>query len=145
MRKLMTLLALGLLCSSAMGQAIYQWTDERGIVQFGQLPPANTPYQKRDIRSPLPIGGELRSPATPSPAVDTSDADAAQRQQQRAEEEQRLTYCTQLRADLIILQDNPRLRRTNADGEVERIGEDERQQLIQQAGQNLQEHCQGVN
>lgn len=145
MRKLMTLLALSLMCSSAMGQAVYQWTDERGIVQFGQLPPADAPYQKRDIRSPLPIGGELRSPATPSTTAETADADAVQRQQQRAAEEQRLTYCTQLRADLTTLQDNPRLRRTNADGEVERIGEDERQQLIQQAEQNLQEHCQDVN
>lgn len=145
MRKLMTLLALSLLCSSAMGQAIYQWTDERGIVQFGQLPPANTPYQQHDIRSPLPLGGELRSPAIPVADTETSDAAHAQRQQERAEDEQRLTYCTQLRADLITLQDNPRLRRTNTEGEVERIGEDERQQLIQQTEQNLQEHCQGVN
>ena len=145
MRTLMTLLTLSLLCSSAMGQAIYQWTDERGVAQFGQLPPANTPYQKRDIRAPAPIGGELRTPTPPAAAADTSDADGAQRQQQRAEEEQRIVYCSQLRADLITLQNNPRLRRTNADGEVERIGEDERQQLIQESRDNLEEHCQGVN
>ena len=145
MRKLMTLLALSLLCSSAMGQAIYQWTDERGVVQFGQLPPANTPYQQRDIRAPAPIGGELRTPDAPTAAPQTTAADAEQRQQQRAAEQQRIAYCSQLRADLITLQDNPRLRRTNADGEVERIGEDERQQLIQQARDNLEEHCKGIS
>ncbi len=42
-------------------------------------------------------------------------------------------YCEQLRNDLTTMQDNPRLRRTNAEGEVERIGEDERQHLILQA------------
>lgn len=141
MRKLMTLLALSMVCSAAMGQQIYQWTDDRGVVQFGQQPPANTPYQKRDIRAPLPIGGELRTPADPVTETDTTDADTEQRQQQRAEEEQRITYCAQLRADLITLENNPRLRRTNADGEVERIGEDERQQMIQEARENLQEHC----
>lgn len=145
MRKLMTLLTLSLMCSSAAGQAIYQWTDERGVVQFGQLPPADTPYQKRDIRAPAPIGGELRTPATPPPPADSTAADTTQRQQQDAEAAQRLAYCSQLRADLVTLQSNPRLRRTNADGEVERIGEDERQQLIQESRDNLETHCQGVN
>lgn len=146
MRKLMTLLVLGLLCSSALGQQIYQWTDERGVVQFGQLPPANTPYHQRDIRAPAPIGGELRDPAPLQTETSTTEANgsAEQRQQQRAEAEQRIAYCAQLRADLTTLQNNPRLRRTNADGEVERIGEDERQRLIQEAQQNLQEHCQNA-
>ena|SRR5690554_3451336 len=146
MRKLMTLLALSLLCSSAMGQQIYQWTDERGVVQFGQLPPADTPYHQRDIRAPAPIGGELRKPAPLQTETDTTEADARaeQRQQQREQAEQLLAYCAQLRGDLATMQNNPRLRRTNADGEVERIGEDERQRLIQATQQNLQEQCQSA-
>lgn len=146
MRKLMTLLALSLLCSSAMGQQIYQWTDERGVVQFGQLPPANTPYHQRDLRAPAPIGGELRSPPPLQTGIDTTEADARaeQRQQQREAAERLLVYCGQMRGDLVTMQNNPRLRRTNADGEVERIGEDERQRLIQETQQNLQEHCQNA-
>lgn len=146
MRKLMTLLALSLLCASAMAQQIYQWTDEQGVVQFGELPPADTPYHQRDIRAPAPIGGVLRPPPTLQTETDTTEADARaeERQQQREAAEQLIAYCTQLRGDLTTLQNNPRLRRTNAEGEVERIGEDERQRLIQEAQQNLQEHCQNA-
>lgn len=144
MRKLMTLLAWSLLCSSAMGQQIYQWKDERGVTQFGQLPPANTTYHQRDLRAPLPIGGELREPPPLPAATDRRvvEAEAERRQQQRAATAQLIAYCAQLRGDLTTLQDNPRLRRTNAEGEVERIGEDERQRLIQQTQHNLQEQCQ---
>lgn len=142
MRKSMTLMALALFCTSAAGQQIYQWTDAQGRVQFSQLPPANTPYQQRDIRAPAPIGGELREPAAPA-TVDSAqtEAQAQQRQQEQARAEQLHTYCQQLRTDLKTLQDNPRLRRTNADGEVERIGEDERQRLIADTQANLEQHC----
>src|SRR5690606_23402233 len=118
MRKSMTLMALALFCTSAAGQQIYQRTDAQGRVQFSQLPPANTPYQQRDIRAPAPIGGELREPAAPA-TVDPAqtEAQAQQRQQEQARAEQLRTYCQQLRTDLKTLQDNPRLRRTNADGE----------------------------
>lgn len=142
MRKLMILVTLSLLCSSVAAQQIYQWKDERGRMQFGQLPPADTPYQPLDIRAPAPIGGELRAP-TPPPPVDHEAIEAAeqQRREQQAQAALNETYCEQLRRDLTTLQDNPRLRRTNADGEVERIGEDERQRLIQQTQENLGKRC----
>jgi len=112
-------------------------------MQFGQLPPANTPYQPLDIRAPAPIGGELRAPAPrPTEPRNNAQADAAeQRRLQQAQAESKKTYCEQLRKDLTTMQDNPRLRRTNAEGEVERIGEDERQRLIQETQDNLKEHC----
>lgn len=144
MRKLTTLLALCLLCSSVMSQPIYQWTDERGVVQFGQLPPVNTPYRQLDIRAPAPIGGELRAPAPLPAAPSKEDTDRQRRQQQAIAEAAELNraYCEQIQQDLTTMQNNPRLRRTNADGEVERIGEDERQQLIQQRQKELHTHCQ---
>src|SRR5690606_33978911 len=129
-------------CTSAAGQQIYQWTDAQGRVQVRQLPPANTPYQHRDIPAPAPIGGELREPATPA-TVDPgqTEAQAQQRRQGQARAEQLRTYCQQLRTDLKTLQDNPRLRRTNADGEGERIGEDARQRLSADTQANLEQHC----
>ena len=144
MRKLMTLATLSLLCCSASAQQIYQWTDERGRTQYGQLPPANTPYQQVDIRAPAPIGGQLRAPASIPPTLDRTDADRAseERVRERKRSEATQEMCEQLEKDLTTLENNPRLRRTKADGEVERIGEDERQQLIQQTRDNLQKHCQ---
>lgn len=142
MRKLMTLVTLSLLCSAATAQQIYQWTDAQGRAQFGQLPPANTPYQAVDIRAPAPIGGQLRAPVSvPSETAEAkAERVAEQRRLQQAEEEL-VRYCERLRQDITTMENNPRLRRTNADGEVERIGEDERQLLIQQAQEKLQEHC----
>lgn len=144
MRKLMTLATLSLLCCSASAQQIYQWTDERGRTQYGQLPPANTPYQQVDIRAPAPIGGQLRAPASIPTTLDRTDADRAGEERVRARKRSEATQemCEQLEKDLTTLENNPRLRRTKADGEVERIGEDERQQLIQQTRDNLQKHCQ---
>lgn len=142
MRKLITLVTLSLICSAAAAQQIYQWTDERGTVQFGQLPPADTPYQPLNIRAPAPIGGQLRAPATVPTAPPRENVTSAVRQREQRQAEATREYCQQLRKDLTTLQDNPRLRRTNAEGEVERIGEDERQRLIQLAQGNLQEHCQ---
>ena len=143
MRKLMTLATLSLFCCSATAQQIYQWTDERGRTQYGQLPPANTSYQQVDIRAPAPIGGQLRAPAGTPAAPDRAEAARAteERQRERARAEATQAMCEELEKDLTSLENNPRLRRTNADGEVERIGEDERQQLIQQTRDNLQQHC----
>ena len=75
--------------------------------------------------------------------ADTSAADTAaeQRRQQRAEAEQRSAACEKVRSNLDTLLNNPRLRRTTADGEVERIGEDERQLMISKAQDNLRENC----
>lgn len=142
MRKLITFVTLSLICSAAAAQQIYQWTDERGTVQFGQLPPANTPYQPLNIRAPAPISGQLRAPATVPSEPARDDVSSAARQVEQQQAQALKEYCEQLGKDLITMQDNPRLRRTNAEGEVERIGEDERQRLIQLAQRNLQEHCQ---
>lgn len=142
MRKFMTLATLSLLCFSAAAQQIYQWADEQGRPQFGQLPPADRSYQQLDIRAPAPIGGQLRAPAA-LPERDnhaTTSQPPKSRQQQAAADELK-SYCEQLERDLVTLQNNPRLRRTNADGEVERLGEDERQRLMQQVRDNVEQHC----
>lgn|SRR5690606_9859125 len=143
MHKLMIALTLGLLSSSAMAQQMYQWKDARGVVQYGQLPPAGVPYQQIRVQPSPPPGGQLRDPAPLPLQPDTSGREAAaqQRKLERAEAEQRAAACDKLRGNLETLLNNPRLRRTNEAGEVERIGEDERQRLISQAQENLQENC----
>lgn len=142
MQKLMIALALGLLSSSAMAQQMYQWKDERGVVQYGQLPPAGVPYQQIRVQPSPPPGGQLREPPPLPLQPDTSARDAAeQRNFERAQAEQRAAACDKLRSNLETLLNNPRLRRTNEAGDVERIGEDERQRLISQAQENLQENC----
>lgn len=145
MHKFLSVLVLSLLCSSAIAQHVYQWTDDRGVVQYGQRPPVDGRYQQIDIKTAPPPGGAVRKPAPqPEPQTDTATNEASQaerRQAQREREKQRLAACAQTRKNLETLLNNPRLRRTNADGEVERIGEDERQQLILHARDRIEQDC----
>lgn len=143
-KSLMVVLTMSLLSTGALAQQMYRWIDERGVTQYGQLPPTGSHYQQITIQPPPPPGGQLRAP-TPLPLkADTSarDATAEQRRQQRAEAEQRSAACDKLRSNLDTLLNNPRLRRSTAAGEVERLGEDERQLLISKTQENLRDHCQ---
>ena len=143
MQRLLMALTLGLLASNTMAQQMYQWQDERGVTQYGQLPPAGSTYQQIRVQPSPPPGGQLRAPPPLPLKADTRAADAAaeQRRQERARAEQLAATCEKLRTNLDTLRDNPRLRRTNDAGEVERIGEDERQRLISQTQDNLQATC----
>lgn len=145
MRTLFTALTLSLLSCASVAQPIYQWTDERGRVQYGQLPPADSQYRSIDIKAAPPPGGQLRSPAAPidpEQAEAERQAAAEQRRTARSEAERRAATCHTLREQLQTLLDNPRLRRTNEAGEVERIGEDERQRLISTTREDIQGYCQ---
>ncbi|WP_193075743.1 DUF4124 domain-containing protein [Pseudomonas sp. FME51] len=142
-KSLIAVLTLGLLSTGALAQQMYQWTDERGVTQYGQLPPTGSHYRQITVQPPPPPSGQLRPPASLPLKADTRVADTAaeQRRQQRAEAEQRSAACEKIRSNLDTLLNNPRLRRTTAAGEIERIGEDERQLMISKAQGNLRESC----
>ncbi|MEJ6654793.1 MAG: DUF4124 domain-containing protein [Pseudomonas sp.] len=142
-KSLIVVLALGVLSTGALAQQMYQWTDERGVTQYGQLPPTGSHYRQITVQPSPPPGGQLRAPAPLPLTADTSGADAAaeRRQQQRAEAAQRGAACEKIRNNLDTLLNNPRLSRTTAAGEIERIGEDERQLMISKAQDNLRENC----
>lgn len=146
MKRLIAALALTLASVSGLAESMYQWTDDRGRVQYGQQPPADRPYQRLDIRAAPSPGAPIRSsrPAQPEKPEATKQAAGAEVDEatKREQEAKRLADCEKLRGNLVTLSDNPRLSRQNADGEVERIGEDERQQMIAEAKQNLATYCQ---
>lgn len=145
MQKLLPILLLSLLCSSTMAEQIYEWTDDQGVVQYGQRPPADRDYRQRSIIAAPPPGGALRQPTLqpqePTNKTEQAQSLAEQRRMQITQKKQQAAACTRLRDDLKTLEDNPRLRRTNETGEVERIGEDERQQMIQQLREQLKQDC----
>ncbi|AQZ93564.1 hypothetical protein BVH74_01760 [Halopseudomonas phragmitis] len=142
MRKSLFAIALSLLCSSAMATQMYRWTDDRGQVQFGQQPPADRAYQRIDIKSPPPPGGELRTPAPPVATDPELERQHNEDQQAaRARQAQRERECAELRDNLQTLLDNPRLRRTDASGELVRVTEEERQAAIERTRSDLREYC----
>ncbi|WP_022964494.1 DUF4124 domain-containing protein [Halopseudomonas pelagia] len=142
MYKTLIALTLSLLSSAASAEQMYRWVDDQGIPQFGQQPPQGRSYQRVDIISAPPPGGTLRAPA---PLTKSEAPSEEPRQNQaandKAMEAQRLEQCRQLQANLHTMETNPRLSRTNDAGEVERIGEDERQALITQTKIDLENYC----
>src|SRR5262245_5916721 len=69
--------ALGLIASAAVAQtgAIYKWTDERGIVHFGDVPPPNRPYTANEVAPPAtipPTADPAAAPGEGTPAAATT-------------------------------------------------------------------------
>lgn len=141
MQKIITALCLAALCSSATAASMYQWTDERGVLQFGQQPPVDRPYRIVDINTPPPPGGALRERQS-LPAAEAKDPKgAAERSAARKQAAELKEHCEHLHQNLNTLSNNPRLTRTTASGEVERIGEDERQQMIADTRSEIDSKC----
>lgn len=126
---------------SAAAQSMYRWTDDRGGIQFGQQPPADRPYQRVDIKASQPPGGSLREREVVNQPEAATAAEDPPNNQAKVDSERQAQVCKQLKANLSTLENNPRLSRTNAQGEVERIGEDERQSLISQTREELSTDC----
>lgn len=143
MFRIFSALMLGLICTSLSAQSLYRWVDERGNSQFGQHPPAGRPFTEVTVRPSQPPGGTLRereampasAPETPTPPASQASTPPAMSE---AEREQR---CVQARKDAQTLETNPRLARTLPSGERERIGEDERQELIRQTQGDIERYC----
>lgn len=144
MYKTLVALTFGLLSSLAVAEQMYRWVDDQGVPQFGQQPPEGKSYQRMDITAAPPPGGALREPA-PLPSRDENTEEEQQSEMQakanEAAEAKRQEQCGQLQQNLRTLETNPRLSRTNDAGEVERIGEDERQALIEKAKADLESYC----
>lgn len=141
MQKIITALCLAALCSGATAASMYQWTDERGVLQFGQQPPVDRPYRIVDITTPPPPGGALRERQSIPAAGVKTDKDAAERSAARKQASELKQHCDHLRQNLETLSNNPRLTRTTASGEVERIGEAERQKMIADTRSEIDSTC----
>ena len=143
MRKTVIAIALGLTCTHVMAEKLYKWVDENGVTQFSQQPPASNQYERMNV-TPPPALGSTPPPTAETPTATEPDPGNENAAAQKADSEQkamRVAQCAKLREDLTTLENNPRLGRTNADGEMERIGEDERQSMITTAREELASYC----
>lgn len=130
------------LSTSAMASQIYKWVDDQGVTHFGAQPP-----QGQDATS---INTATPPPRAPSPAPTTPPAsdDAQQKaiddqvkDQVAKQEAERKKYCESARTNLAQLENNPRVRIEGDNGELRRIGEDERQQRITELKKSIDETC----
>lgn len=137
-----------LFCATIAFADVYKWVDEHGETHYSQLPPANQPA---DI---------IKAP--PPPAIDPSkaqekidqlimeqaeDARAREEKQQQlkqnaAQEATRKENCKKAKHNLQQYQDNPGRRVMDAEGNVTRIKEEDRQQKIKDFQKSVNEFCQ---
>ena len=85
------------------GERVYKWTDENGVVHFGQQPPTTTQSEELQVQQ----GYSRKSDAVPEPAIndDTTAAQAA-------------ATCQRARDNLAALSAQGELKRQDEYGEV---------------------------
>lgn len=143
-RMIITSSLLLALSSSVMAGQFYKWVDAQGVTHFGAQPPQGQEATSVNTNSIQPKAPASK-PATPA-GQDTNDnaqkaIDAKVKQDVAAQEAELKKYCESVRTNLAQLQNNPRLR-TEVNGEMRRLSEDERQAKIAESEKAIQANCQ---
>lgn len=148
-RTLLPALCLAMLCTPAGADRIYKWTDKDGTVQYTQMPPPED-VQAIEIQDPAPPPADpAGESAQVQEQVDAMEErmkareEAAAKAEQKAENREiRRQNCATARHNLGELQQGGGRRYRAADGSVLRLTEEERQQRIAEANQQIEEFCQ---
>ena len=141
------LIALCTLMHPLAAADIYKWVDDKGRINYTQTPP------------PPGITSEIINQA-PAPAVAPAPTDTPESRLKRLEEEQkdletdtakrelkkeyaeiRRHNCDAATRNLAILEQKSQRRYMNANGELLRPTDEERQKLIDEARQQMEENC----
>lgn len=137
-----------LLCACFNIQAdIYQWQDDDGVMQFGKNPPADRDARKVEISAPKPTDTERRQQEVDALIEAQQKAEKAEQARQEkaaqaAEQaEKRAENCKIAQRNLKQYQNNPGRRFQNADGEVTRPTEAQRQEKISAFKQQTEQFC----
>ncbi|MVW76613.1 DUF4124 domain-containing protein [Pseudomonas xionganensis] len=148
MRRMMIATSLLLAMSTtAMAGQIYKWVDAQGVTHFGAQPPQGQQATLINTSTPSPrpsLAEETDEQAAPD--LETGDdpeqaaIDEKTRQEVAAQAAERKQYCETVRTNLSQLQNNPRVR-TEVDGEIRKLSEDERQQRIAELQKSIAENC----
>jgi len=136
--------------NSASFSDVYKWVDDEGNTHYSQQAPKN--QDAKIIKAPPP---PARSAADAQQEIDTliekqSGTFEAKQEERRANKEaakeqaETEKFCQANRHNLQQYKDNPNRRSLDADGNVTRQTEEERQAKIAEIQQRLDEHCQGL-
>lgn len=138
MRTLLLTLLIGLSpwCSAAQ---IYKWVDAQGVTHFDAQPPAGQPSTTVQTPSSPPP----KPSAMPGSGVlgDQKAIDAKVKKQVTEQQAQLQAFCAQARTNLAQLQNNPRLRE-EAEGQLKRLDDAQRQERIAEAQKQIEQNCQ---
>lgn len=140
-------LALFTLMAPAMASAesVYRWTDENGVVHFGDREPVGKSSEKVSVKTGKPSGDAERPSAQEQvQALDESRAERQRREQETAVEEarrkQREARCQTAQANLQAINSNARIR-IEEDGEQRYLTPEEIAEKKQQFEEIVEESC----
>lgn len=140
----------------AVQGAVYKWVDADGKVHYSQSPPLDRPAEKVKMPSqpPADAAPKAQAPKTigtekePDTATTKDQNQAAQKdkketkKEKREKEAQRQENCDQARRSLEGLESRPRARKTEPDGTLVYMTDEERQAAIEQSRQGVSDFCQ---
>jgi hypothetical protein len=144
---LVTLLAL-LAPSLSTADSVYRWTDENGVVHFGDREPVGRAADRVNVRSGTATSSPQRkSPQEQLKALDERQADRERNEKETAVEEarrkQRQARCDAARANLQAVNSNARVRVIDADGEQRYLTPEEIQEKRAEFEAIVEETCDG--
>jgi hypothetical protein len=137
-----------LVLPGGVNAAMYKWVDETGQTVYSQTPPPAGPVTRIEKQAaPDPSGrerqrSELRREIERSydEAVEREQR-ASERQKAEAERQARATNCEIARSNLEALQGQSRRQFNTPEGEYRTLTDDEREQRIRKARDNIEKNC----
>jgi hypothetical protein len=141
-----------LVCSLALVSApvfadttIHKWVDSNGVTHFGSEPPKNTKSVEVEPRVYAPS-----APAQPAASADKNNAEDKPKEPAAEKPKEMLTIsaeaiaaqCQNAQQRLQQLEASPRLMTRAADGQMQRVPEEERQKMMDDERARIKENCQ---
>ncbi len=136
-------LLLAASCQALAG--LYKWVDAEGNINYGEYPPVGSEAQRLDPAAPPPANSTRdMSKIRKGMLQAREDKDNAEAEEKAQAEKQAKTaaYCADLEQRISTYQSSPRIRRENAQGEYEYIGDEQKQQRLQALRDKQQKYCQ---
>jgi hypothetical protein len=146
MKALLLFLAL---CSTQATAASYRWVDENNHVHYSDQPPGNhktaklLPSASNTSATSTPAAGKtlVERAADLKKSQQTKQKDADKATQKQAMEETIKANCAAAQQNLATLQNSPRLTVYSANGERSFLTDEQLQERIAQAQQQISDYC----
>ncbi len=143
-----TLVALALtLATASANAAMYKWTDQNGNVQYGQFPPTGMAAE-RISASGTTHKVEPADTKSPQQRLQELEQQRKEQSEQAAEagvarqrEDQRQQNCEIAQKNLAVLKEGGHHRVRLPDGTVTYLSDEQKQQRIDQANQQIKDNC----
>lgn len=154
-KKLSLIVASGILSVSivptdASAEKFYKWVDEDGTTHYGTRPPADKQTEKVKVSNTQSSSSNLDQDRLDQSRdkmlqdkidkQNSAEADAVKKEEDEYKK-QIAENCKVYKSNLNTLQNSPRIKQTDKDGNVTYLGDEARKQEIEDTKKFIQENC----